>query len=64
MNKQVARKLNYNNLDKPFLDFLIVPSERAGEEYLFLKKIKNKIKKPVHERARGKKKKKSTLYSR
>jgi hypothetical protein len=36
VNKQVARELNYNNLDKPFLDFLIAPSERTGEKYIYL----------------------------
>ena len=54
MNKQVARELNYNNLDKPFLDFLIAPSEGAGEIYIFL--FFNKNKKPVHSRTRDKKK--------
>ena len=54
MNKQVARELNYNNLDKPFLDFLITPSEGAGEIYIFL--FFNKNKKPVHARTRDKKK--------
>jgi hypothetical protein len=54
VNKQVAREFNYNNLDKPFLDFLIAPSERAGEEYIYL--FFNKNKKPVHARTRDLKK--------